>query len=178
MQSRVELEGTLERRGEELLRPGLRRYGRPGKNLRIGRLTPLGGATLRAGLRAIVRRTPEVMVKVTWGGRGMGAIKAQMAYISRRGELAVENELGQRIQGREELAGVAEEWQVGGGLIPTISHRRGPFTSCCQCRLRPTHRPFLTQSGNLPGKNLCRTNMPWCFTIRPPIRIRTVRTYT
>ena len=124
MQRREELEGTLERWGEELLRPGLRRYGWPGKDPRIGWLAPLGSARLRAGLRAIVRRSPEVMVKVTGGGQGMGAIKAHMAYISRRGELALENELGQRIQGRGELAGLAEEWQVGGGLIPTIAHRR------------------------------------------------------
>jgi len=127
MQSREELERTLDLWGKQLLCPGLRRYGRPGKDPRIRRQAPLGGATLRAGLRAIVRRAPEVMVKVTGGGRGMGAIKAHMAYISRRGELALENELGQHIQGREELAGVAEEWQLGGGLIPTFSHRREAF---------------------------------------------------
>jgi hypothetical protein len=124
MQSQEELDQALERWGEQLLRPGLRRYGTPGRDPSSARPAPLSGAAIRAGLRAIVLRNPEVMVKVTGGGRGMAAIKAHMSYISRKGELALENQDGLKLQGREELALLAEEWKYGGGLIPEVSHRR------------------------------------------------------
>jgi hypothetical protein len=67
------------------------------------------------------------MVKVTGGGRGMGAIKAHFSYISRRGDLALENQMGLQIQGKEDLALLADEWRYGGGLIPDVSHRREAF---------------------------------------------------
>jgi hypothetical protein len=57
----------------------------------------------------------------------MGAIKAHMAYISRRGELTLENQDGVKIQGKDDLALLAKEWQYGGGLIPNVSHRREAF---------------------------------------------------
>ncbi len=87
----------------------------------------MSGATIRAGLRAIVSRTPEVMVKVTGGGRGMGAIKAHLSYISRKGVLMLENQDGLQLQGKEALADLADEWRYGGGLIPEVSHRREAF---------------------------------------------------
>jgi len=124
---REELESVLERWGNQLLRPGLRRRGRPGRDPVVGGLGSLNGKSLRAGLRAVVFRAPEVMVKVTGGGRGMGAIKAHLSYISRRGELALENDRGEEIRGKEDLAGLAEEWQLGGGFIPAVSHRREAF---------------------------------------------------
>jgi len=57
----------------------------------------------------------------------MGAIKAHMRYISRRGELVMEDEQGDSIVGREAVEGLADEWRVAGSLIPTISHRREAF---------------------------------------------------
>jgi hypothetical protein len=44
-----------------------------------------------------VRRTPEVMVKVTGGGTSAGAVAAHFAYISRHGELEIETDEGERI---------------------------------------------------------------------------------
>ena len=98
-----EIERTLAKWGSQLLQPGVRKYGRPGKDPRARRPAPLDGNSVRKGLRAIVRRFPEVMVKVTGGGRGMGAIKAHMLYISRRGELALEDEAGGPVKGRDAL---------------------------------------------------------------------------
>ncbi len=124
MQSRGDLEEVLGRWGEQLLRPGLRRHGRPGRDPIVFRPS---GTAVRAGLRTILQRAPEVMVKVTGGGRGMGAIKAHFSYISRRGDLALENQMGLQIQGKEDLALLADEWRYGGGLIPDVSHRREAF---------------------------------------------------
>lgn len=127
MQSQEDIDRALERWGDQLLRPGLRRYGRPGSDANTPRPARLTGASIRAGLRAIVTRTPEVMVKVTGGGRGMAAIKAHMTYISRKGELTLENQDGLQLRGKDDLAALADEWRYGGGLIPEVSHRREAF---------------------------------------------------
>lgn len=50
----------------------------------------------------VVKRAPQLMVKVTGGGRGMLAIAAHFRYISKNGRLGMENELGERPQGRSE----------------------------------------------------------------------------
>jgi hypothetical protein len=50
-------------------------------------------------IRRTVRRTPEVMVKVTGGGRKIGVVAAHFAYISHHGELALETDNGQQVHG-------------------------------------------------------------------------------
>lgn len=59
-----------------------------------------------------VRRSPEVMVKVTGGGVKSGAVAAHLSYISRRGELEVENDEGRRLTDRTELKALVEEWRL------------------------------------------------------------------
>ena len=56
-------------------------------------------------IRRTVRRTPEVMVKVTGGGRNVGAVAAHIAYISHHGEIELETDDGQRVSkgGQKEL---------------------------------------------------------------------------
>ncbi len=113
--------------GERLFYPKVRRYGVPGKDVRVGQSRFASGENVRAKLRLLVRRSPEVMVKVTGGGRGMGAIKAHMFYISRRGELEVEDDTGDKLQGRDALSDLAQEWSTAGEKIPMHSHRREAF---------------------------------------------------
>lgn len=48
-------------------------------------------------IRRTVRRAPEVMVKVTGGGRKAGAVAAHFAYISQQGKLDLETDDGQGI---------------------------------------------------------------------------------
>jgi hypothetical protein len=67
------------------------------------------------------------MVKVTGGGRGMGAIKAHMAYISKRGRLEAEDQEGERHKGREAIGALAWEWRYAGTRIPEVSRRREAF---------------------------------------------------
>ena len=54
-----------------------------------------------------MRRAPQVMVKVTGGGRGMKAIAAHFRYISKNGRLEIEDERGadDARQGRAARAG-------------------------------------------------------------------------
>ena len=56
-------------------------------------------------IRRTVRRVPEVMVKVTGGGRNIGAVAAHIAYMSHRGEIELETDDGQRVSkaGQKEL---------------------------------------------------------------------------
>ena len=56
-------------------------------------------------IRRTVRGAPEVMVKVTGGGRKIGAVAAHFAYISHQGELDLETDDGQRLssEGQKEL---------------------------------------------------------------------------
>jgi len=56
-------------------------------------------------IRRTVRRVPEVMVKVTGGGRSVRAVAAHLAYISHRGEVELESDRGERVSdnGQKEL---------------------------------------------------------------------------
>ncbi len=78
----------------------------------------------------------QVMVKITGGGRGMKAIAAHFRYIGRQGKeevggkgqtLEIEDERGEKIQGREGLVQLADEWRVAGAYIDDDSPRREAF---------------------------------------------------
>ena len=80
-----------------------------------GRAGPPGSNVFsRAQIEQIartVRRTPEVMVKVTGGGTRVGAVSAHLAYINRRGKLDIETDEGQRI-GSDEQKAFLEDWHL------------------------------------------------------------------
>lgn len=69
----------------------------------------------RARVARVVRRTPEVMVKITGNAKGGGHLKTHLDYITRKGKLDAENERGSVISGREDVAEVAGEWTQDGG---------------------------------------------------------------
>lgn len=58
-----------------------------------------------AQIRRTVRGIPEVMVKVTGGGRGLRAVAAHLAYISHRGEVELESDRAEHIsdEGQKEF---------------------------------------------------------------------------
>ena len=59
-----------------------------------------------------VRRVPEVMVKVTGGGKNVGAVAAHFSYIGRKEELAIETDEGDRIVGRDEQKALLRDWHL------------------------------------------------------------------
>ena len=78
----------------------------------------------------------QVMVKITGGGRGMKAIAAHFQYIGRQGKeevggkgktLEIEDERGEKIQGRDGLVQLTDEWRVAGAYIDDDSPRREAF---------------------------------------------------
>jgi len=79
-------------------------------------------AAIRERIEAtVVRRAPQVMVKVTGGGRGMKAIAAHFRYISKNGRLEIENERGEKMRGKDTLRELTDDWRFGGSLIDDIA---------------------------------------------------------
>ena len=63
-------------------------------------------------IRRTIRRTPEVMVKVTCGGKNTGAVAAHFAYISRRGKLDIETDERERISGTDAQRTFLAAWHL------------------------------------------------------------------
>jgi hypothetical protein len=82
---------------------------------------------MRAQVRAAVRGVPQVMVKITGGGRGMAAIRESMDYVSKDGEREIETDDGAVLKGGAELRGLKQQWKFGGREIPERSHRREAY---------------------------------------------------
>jgi hypothetical protein len=122
-----DLDGVLVQWGDRLFYPG-NRIVRPPADARLrAQGTHQRAAELRERIEAtVVRRAPQVMVKVTGGGRSMPAIVAHLRYISKNGRLEMEDELGQVERGKPGLHAIAEDWRLGGSRIPDepIGHGR------------------------------------------------------
>ena len=113
------IDGVLITWGDRLFYPSNRR-------VKIGPQPRLTGDAARkhaAGIRkrieaTVVRRAPQVMVKVTGGGRGMKAIAAHFRYISKNGRLEIEDQGAETMRGKDSLRDLVDEWRLGGSLIP------------------------------------------------------------
>src|SRR5437879_5156208 len=81
---------------------------------------------VRREVRLSVKRAPQVMVKVTGGGRGMAVIRAHMNYIDREGDGLID-QAGERHQGGEARREIGRQWAREGTPIPERSDRREAF---------------------------------------------------
>lgn len=76
------------------------------------------GGVLRFGpeqiqqIKRTVSRTPEVMVKVSGGGRDFGGVRAHLKYIGRHGKLPLETDDGLMVQGKNAALEIAQDWQL------------------------------------------------------------------
>lgn len=79
-----------------------------------GRRAPGHGRTFTPAEREQIGRTvarmPEVMIKVTGGGRSVGAVWRHLRYIDRRGGLELETDDGERLQAKGAEKALLEEW--------------------------------------------------------------------
>jgi hypothetical protein len=121
MSSRPAIDGVLVQWGERLFYPGNRIV-----RSRTPRLGPFSSRAdaIRSRIESTVRRAPQVMVKVTGGGRGMKAIAAHFRYISKNGQLQIEDDRGVVEQGRDVLKDIERQWRYGGAYIDDVGHRR------------------------------------------------------
>lgn len=81
------------------------------------------GPTARAKLARIVRKAPEVVVKVTGRQRGGGHVKAHIDYIGRKGDVEIETRDGETLTAKEDIAERAAEWS------DTLNWRSRPTVS-------------------------------------------------
>ena len=126
MSTGAEVDGVLVQWGERLFYPGNRivRSAPPRLSGSVGRRA----AAIRRHIRAtVIYRAPQVMVKVTGGGRGMAAIAAHFRYISKNGRLQFEDDRGVTREGKEALHDLAEQWRRGGSFIDETTSRREAF---------------------------------------------------
>ena len=94
MNTGAEVDGVLVQWGERLFYPG-NRIVRSAPTPRLSGSVGQRAAAIRQRIHAtVVRRAPQVMVKVTGGGRGMAAIAAHFRYISKSGRLPFEDDRG------------------------------------------------------------------------------------
>lgn len=77
----------------------------------------------RATLARVVRRTPEVLVKVTGRKKGAEHLAAHLDYIGRKGEIPLETRDGELISSKSEARQIAEEWSEA------LAWRRGATVS-------------------------------------------------
>ena len=81
-----------------------------------GRRGPSGqlrlGTEQIAQIQRTVGRTPEVMVKVSGGGRDIGGVEAHLRYIGRHGKLPIETDEGLSQQGRGAAKEITADWQL------------------------------------------------------------------
>lgn len=124
MSANAFIDGQLIEWGERLFYP---------RNRIVKSTTPRLGSTrqrasaIRMRIEATVCRVPQVMVKVTGGGRGMAAIAAHWRYISKNGRLPIEDDRGVVVQGREALKDIERQWRFGGAYIDDVGHRREAY---------------------------------------------------
>lgn len=64
----------------------------------------------KATLARVVRRTTEVVVKVTGRKKGARHLRAHLDYIGRHGDVAIETRDGEQITTKKEAEGIADEW--------------------------------------------------------------------
>ncbi|RST26407.1 relaxase [Sphingomonas ginkgonis] len=64
----------------------------------------------RATLARVVRRAPEVLVKVTGRKKGAKHLAAHLDYIGRHGDIPLETRDGEQIATKEEAHRIADEW--------------------------------------------------------------------
>ncbi len=63
-------------------------------------------------LRLTVHRAPEVMVKVSGGGKDAGGVEAHVRYLDRKGELDIETDDGRVLQGEGAARALVEDWNL------------------------------------------------------------------
>jgi hypothetical protein len=80
---------------------------------------------VRDRLTRTVRKVPEVMVKITSSCKGMIQIGRHIDYISRKGQIELEDQDGLVVTGKEQLKELKAEWRIGGAEeIGEDSNRR------------------------------------------------------
>ncbi len=123
---------------------------------RRGRHTPFEFShTQLEQIGRTVRGVPEVMVKVSGGGKSAAAVKAHLAYIDRHGRLEVHTDEGEILQGRVAAHHLADIWNLEAGRG---QYRPEPKPGTMDRRPKQVHNlVFSMPKGTPPEKLLLAT---------------------
>jgi hypothetical protein len=122
------IDGVLLQWGDRLFYPGSRIvHTRPQAKLSGLAAHQHAAANLARIEAAVVRRAPQVMVKVTGRWLGMRAVAAQFRYISTNGRVDIEDDRGEISRGKSAEQGLADDWRCGGTYIDDIGDRREAY---------------------------------------------------
>lgn len=88
---------------------------------------PLKQGTALANLRAAARKHPEVMVKIpkrhSQNSKGMKGIRNHLDYVSRNGKVELENQNGDKLNGKKEVKKQLDFWRDTYGIDEETKHR-------------------------------------------------------
>jgi hypothetical protein len=123
---------------------------------RRGRHTPLQFSHSQVEqIGRTVRGVPEVMVKVSGGGKSAAAVKAHLAYIDRHGKLEVHTDRGEILQGKATAKHLIDVWNLEAGRG---QYRPEPQPGKIDRRPKQVHNlVFSMPSGTPPEKLLLAT---------------------
>lgn len=79
----------------------------------------------------------EVMVKITGGGRDADGVQAHFEYLDRHGKLEMEDDHGERHQGKSAGTVLVNDWGLGYGKLPDGPHSRDKVTRATAARRVP-----------------------------------------
>jgi hypothetical protein len=102
-----------------------------------------------------VSGVPEVMVKVSGGGKNVDAVQAHFAYIDRHGKLEVLTDEGEKVHGKDVAAYLVDDWNLDAGKG---QYRPGPKAGETDRRPKQVHNiVFSMPAGTPPEKLLAAT---------------------
>src|SRR3546814_2960144 len=76
----------------------------------MGAVSAFGCVDVRGTLSRVVRRAPEVLVKVTGRKKGAEHLAAHLDYIGRHGDIPLETRDGEQLATKEDAQRIADEW--------------------------------------------------------------------
>lgn len=77
---------------------------------RRAKVKPFTGKEKKDAIRRLVKRTPEVMVKVSGGGKTVKHVLAHVTYITRKGKLEALTDDHEKVSDKDEIKELMEEW--------------------------------------------------------------------
>jgi hypothetical protein len=119
---------------------------------RRGRHTPLQfSAAQLEQIGRTVSGVPEVMVKVSGGGKSADAVQAHFAYIDRHGQLEVHTDEGEKLQGKEVADYLVDDWNLEAGKG---QYRPAPKAGEKDSRPKQVHNIVFSMPAGTPPKKL------------------------
>lgn len=120
-----------------------------------GRRGPSGtlrfGADQIAQIRRTVGRAPEVMVKVSGGGRDVAGVDAHLSYIGRHGKLTIETDEGLMLRGRDAAREITVDWQLD---LCRSQYKPRPVEGQKDTRAKLVHNIVLSMPAGTPAEKV------------------------